>query len=381
MPDLTRGLREKGWKLTVVTERGDSDSLVWELTAADVTVLDNVWKIRHLPEERSVRLAEAINRQRPDVYVISISPDAGWLALPLLDSRIATMTIAHNDVNAFYAPLRYYGDFIDRSVGVSRETHRRITEECGIPPQRVWQIPYGVHSVTEEEAAKRCSRENGGPLKIGYVGRLEQYQKRVPDLVPIAARLNSKGVAFELHLVGDGSIRRRLEAQFQKQGLRELVRFWGWLAPIQVRERLANLDVFVLPSDHEGLPVALLEAMSQVVAPLVTNIASGNTELVSEGENGHLLEVGDIDGFVGRLETLARKPGHLKQLRRAAWETSRQYGIGRMVESYEECIQQITTSKQNQERSRPPASFPVMPSCRSSYPNWLRKIKWALAGV
>ena len=53
-------------------------------------------------------------------------------------------------------------------------------------------------------------------------------------------------------------------------------------------------------SDYEGLPVALLEAMGNGLAPVVSRIASGNTELIKNEENGYLVEVGDIEGFVGK---------------------------------------------------------------------------------
>lgn len=380
--DLCRGLISRGWRTTVITQCGPDDSVAKELRSREVCVREDLWKPHHLPEERGALLAEWVNVESPDVYVISISPDAGWLALPQLDPRISTVSIAHNDVGAFYAPLRHYGPFVDCGVGVSQETHRKVVTECGIPQERARHIPYGVKPLTEDQVAARWeSRDGDTQLRIGYVGRIAQEQKRVLDFVPIIKGLRDRRVSFELHFVGDGETRGRLETLLRAEGLFDSVRFWGWLPQPEAVRRLSSIDVFVLPSDHEGLPVALLEAMSQGVAPVVTKIASGNTELVRDGVNGYLLPVGDFRGFADRLERLAGNRVLLRQMRRAAWETSLEYTVDRMVERYVTCFDDLSTERLGtRSTSRPLGPYPVMPCCRSRFPRWLRKVKWALAG-
>lgn len=376
--DLCAPLAARGWSLSFVTQPGPERGIVEGLRAAGAEVHERVWREAHLPEERARLLAVWVNAREPDAYVISTSPDVGWLALPLLDAAVPTVSIAHNDVGAYYEPLRHYGALLDCAVGVSGEIVRRIVEECGVPPARARRIPYGVYTLSEAEAQARvgASAAAGGPLRIGYVGRVVVEQKRVLEMAPLAAELERRGVDFELHVVGEGEARGPLEEEFRRLGVGGRVKFWGWLAPEEVRRRLSELDVFLLMSDYEGLSVALLEAMGHALAPVVTDIRSGTGEVVRDGRSGFLVPVGDVGTFADRLERLAREPRTLASLKRGAWEAGRPYTIERMADAYVECFEAARALGAERRAGVPRRpGFPVMPSCRSRYPFWLRKLK------
>jgi glycosyltransferase involved in cell wall biosynthesis len=375
--DLCAPLAERGWRASFVTQPGPEPGIVEALRGAGGEIEERLWLASALPEERAARLAAWVNEVCPEAYVISASPDAGWLALPLLDPAVPTLSIAHNDVGAFYEPLKHYGEFVDCAVSVSREIHRRTIEECGLPPERARRIPYGVDTLGEEDARARAeSSLKGGPLRIGYVGRLVQEQKRVLEMAPLASELERRGVDFELHVVGDGAARAALEAECARRGVAGRVKFWGWLNPSEVKRRLMELDVFLLMSDYEGLSVALLEAMGHALAPVVTGIRSGTGEIVEDGRSGFIVPVGDIQTFAERLERLAADRTMLASLRGAAWEASRPYTVGRMADEYVRCFaeaREINNARGTRSRRQP--GFPVMPACRSPYPFWLRKFK------
>jgi glycosyltransferase involved in cell wall biosynthesis len=337
-----------------------------------------LWKSFHLPEEKALRLGTWVNANEVQVYIVSISPDVGWVALPLLEPSIATATIAHNDVGAFYQPVAHYAPLIDCAIGVSEEIARRLREDCRMPPARVRHIPYGIQSLGMTEAEQRINEHlrPAAPLRIGYVGRVVDAQKRVTDFLAVALELRRRGVEFELHIIGDGSERTRLEDEFKRNGLDGFVTFWGWLAPEQVAERLAALDVFALLSDHEGLPVALLEGMGRALVPVVTRIASGNTQLICDGENGFTFAVGDTAACAAHLDRLAGDDDLKRRLRRAAWKTSLDYSVELMTERYEECFRYLTAPGFScAHRISAPRPYPLLASCVSRYPFWLRKIK------
>lgn len=380
--NLAESLARKQIQLSVITQPGPEATIVSALQNAGTAVHMNLWTPAHLPEEKAPVLADWVNTNGADTYVISISPDVGWLALPLLDPAIATLSIAHNDVSAFYEPLKHYHPFMDCAVGVSEAIRRKIIDDCGVPPERTNRIAYGVRSLTESEVDELLGNlSSDGPLRIGYIGRMVQEQKRVMEFVPLVAELVKRGVEFEMHLIGDGSARLPLEAELKRQGLHSRVKLWGWLGPNEVEQRLLNLDVFVLLSDYEGLPVALLEAMGRALVPVVTIIESGNQELVQDGHNGFAIPVGDINSFADHLEQLARDPEQLAKMKRAAWQTGEEYSVERMTERYLTCFR-AARANAAQRDYRPDLStpFPVMPSCRSKYPFWMRKIKWAIRG-
>lgn len=371
--ELTCALVRRGERVSLVTQPGPERSLVNAMRDAGVEIHEEIWRAVDLPEERARRLASWVNGQGADAYIVSVSPDAGWLALPLLDARTATVAVVHSDGPAFYEPLRHYQSFIDCAVGVSRETVRKIVSYCGVEAGRARQIPYGVGSITraEMEARAEATARGRAPLRAVYVGRLVHSQKRVLDLVPLAAEMHRRGLNFELHLVGDGPERAALEEGFRAAGVDGQVKFWGWLSSAEVKGRLRELDVLLLVSDVEGLPLAMLEAMGHGVVPVVTRIDSGNAELVREGVNGFLEEVGDFAAFTERLLTLEADRERLAAMSRAAWETGQDYSVERMTERYAAVFAESAGAAP----ARRGNGFPVMRSCVSRYPFWLRKIK------
>ena len=378
--DLCLDLVRRGWTASVVTQPGPDHTLLDILERNGVDIQAHLWRGGHLPEERARLLADWVNSRETNVYIVSTSPDVGWLALPLLATSVVTVSVAHNDISAYYEPLTHYYPFIDVAVGVSAEIHRKIIAG-GTPSERVRQIPYGVASLSKSDIEDRCSqsRDSRLPLNIGYIGRVVQEQKRVMELVPLAEHLKRRGVLFQLHIVGDGSERAQLSETFAASGAADCVKFWGWQPRERVKDLLRQMDVFLLMSDYEGLPVALLEAMGQGLAPVVSRIASGNTEIIRNEENGYLVEVGDIEGFVGRLEHLAGNTSSLRKIQRMAWDTSQEFDISRMVDSYLECFADARAARFSQDyRRRTGGSYPPMPSCVSRYPFWLRKIKYQL---
>lgn len=374
---LAPALESRGHAVSILTEPGDDPAVADRLAKTGVRVLDDVWSRRCLPEERARRLAEWCDRERIDAYVISVSRDVGWLALPYLHHVARTAAVVHLDGSAFYEPLAHYGTFVDHAIGVSRETCRNIPLLCRVPEGRTRRIPYGVKRLSEAQLAAQLDVLRAPrPLEVAYIGRLVQTQKRVLDLAPMVRELARRNLPFAMHLIGTGEDAPRLREELARAGVGHHVRWWGWLTPAEVSVRLRQLDALVLPSDVEGLPLVLLEAMGHGVVPVATRIPSGNTELVHDGENGFLVSVGDSKGFADRLEQLHRDLALLIRLRRAAWVTSEDYSVEHMAAAYEACF-----AGEGERAPRPFGPFPVMPSCRSRYPTWLRKAKWRLSGV
>jgi len=232
--DLAQSLVRRGLRFSVVTQPGPETAIASALSRVGAGIEMHLWTSSDLPEEKAVRLASWVNKLEGKIlFVVSISPDVGWLTLPLLNPRIATLSIAHNDVGAFYAPVEHYAPLIDCAIGVSIETTRRLRDETGVSQQRVRYIPYGLHVASQAEAERRINvkRVERTPLRIAYVGRLVQEQKRVLDFVPLIRELKQRDVSFVLHLIGNGSDGSRLEQELKENGLADDVKFWGSLPP------------------------------------------------------------------------------------------------------------------------------------------------------
>lgn len=149
------------------------------------------------------------------------------------------------------------------------------------------------------------------PLRVCAVGRLVP-KKGFHDLIEAMGILlrDGAGVPVHLEIAGDGEERQALEAQVQRLGLEDCVRFLGPLTQAEVRGVLARSDVFAAPCVHaadgnlDGLPTVILEAMA-CGTPVVATAVSGLPEVVREGRTGILLPADDPAALAGALRAIA----------------------------------------------------------------------------
>lgn len=151
-----------------------------------------------------------------------------------------------------------------------------------------------------------------GEIVVGMVGRIEA-QKDPLALVRHLAPLSSQGVSLRLVWIGDGSLRRALENDALLQTPPVPLVIDGWRSDAALR--LAGLDLFIMPSRFEGLPLALLEAMHAGL-PVVVSRTDGMSEAVNDGENGLVCE--DDAGWQVALTRLLENPALRKTMGQAA---------------------------------------------------------------
>src|SRR5579884_397699 len=153
-------------------------------------------------------------------------------------------------------------------------------------------------------------------------------------LLQAAALLREAGTPVTLLLVGDGSERANLEKQAQESGLNsDCVRFLGYRS--DVPDLLAASDFFLLPSLTEGLPLSVLEAMSQRL-PVVATPVGGIPEVVHSGQHGLLVPVRDPQALAAAITEMVADPEHCRALGEAAYQRVREtFSIEAMTRQYE----------------------------------------------
>src|SRR4051794_35175630 len=204
----------------------------------------------------------------------------------------------------------------DAVVAVSRHLASRI--EANAPGVSVETIPNGCSPLgpAEEGARPPDGIYRGGRMKVLMVTRLHEF-KGVQYMLEAASRLS---LDLEVNIVGDGPYRRTLEAQAARIG--KPVRFWGWLdrsAPDMWR-LYRESSVFVFPSEREGSPTVVQEAMSAGLAVVAAD-AAGTPEVV--GDAGILVSPKDPAGIANALVRLAGDPALVRELGERARERVR----------------------------------------------------------
>ena len=172
---------------------------------------------------------------------------------------------------------------------------------------------------------------------MGTVCRLVPL-KHVDDLLRAAAVVRRDRPGLRLVVVGDGPQRAVLEAEAERLGLRGAARFLGERADIP--ELLAAMDVFVHPSESEGHPNAVLEAMASGL-PVIAAAIPGVDELVRDGETGVLVPPGDPAELARAIGALLDRPDLAGELGLAGQALiARQFDVTTMVWRFEEVYEQ-----------------------------------------
>jgi glycosyltransferase involved in cell wall biosynthesis len=222
--------------------------------------------------------------------------------------RLATTVQAYEA--DFLVDLARYAAFVDCAIASGELIARAVRRFTSV--EHVMSIPGGV------APPRRTRSPHPSPLRIGYVGRLEQVQKRILDLPLLAEELVRRNVPFTIRVAGTGSAADELRARMPQ------AQFEGWVAVDELYERVyPGLDVFVHFAEWEGLTIAPREAMVHGVVPVVSRF-TGAEDFV-DGVNALTFPAGDIGAAADCVERLHRDRALLEQLSAAA-RTS-QHGV------------------------------------------------------
>jgi colanic acid/amylovoran biosynthesis glycosyltransferase len=157
-----------------------------------------------------------------------------------------------------------------------------------------------------------------GPLKVLFVGRLVP-EKRPLDLVRALAKATAEGLDLRARFVGTGPLAGALRAAVVANQLADRVELVGGQSEAEMPDHYAWAEVLCLPSEAEGLPVVLMEAMASEV-PVVTTRIAAVPELVDDARTGLLIDPGDVGALAGALVRLAADPELRVRLGRAGRE-------------------------------------------------------------
>jgi glycosyltransferase involved in cell wall biosynthesis len=172
-------------------------------------------------------------------------------------------------------------------------------QECGLDPEQVLVLMNPIE-LPQELPGRNCHC----PVRILFLGRLGP-RKGVFDLLQAFAALPQECITqSELILAGDGEI-ERTQSMVEALNLVGRVKVVGWVNADQKKHLLSEAAFLTLPSYNEGLPMAILEAMSWGLPVIATNVG-GIPEVIDHGQNGLLIEPGAIQALTEGLEFLIR---------------------------------------------------------------------------
>lgn len=168
-------------------------------------------------------------------------------------------------------------------------------------------------------------------------------------LLEAVSALKAQGVSVQVFLAGEGPTREALAAQAEALGITDQVVFMG---NVDHGELLAGYaegryDAFILPSLHEGISVALIEAMSYGLPAIATDVG-GTRELLTEGV-GQLISPKDVGSIIDAITRLVRnEPAQLEQGRRGRARVMAEYDIQGVVDALEARFRSSPTKRKKE---------------------------------
>lgn len=223
----------------------------------------------------------------------------------------------------------------DTFVVVSTENVTKALREHISTREKYRVIYYGIEkkffTTAIDVAAKKQSL--GIPASARVVGMIACFkpQKAPLDFVKAAALIAQKHDDVYFMMVGDGVLRSDIERYARELTIAHRIVLTGWRNDVE--ELIKTFDVFLLTSLWEGQPIVLLQSMASHV-PIVATAVDGTRELISNGENGFLVECHDTTAMAQHVETLLTTPHLAEQFVRA--NEGKTFDLDTMVRRIEE---------------------------------------------
>lgn len=312
-------LRDAGWTVEVLfyVERGPAEACPCYRALTGIGIPCRSMS-SHEPMFEQVRwLLRELAESPPAAFVVNLG-SAGYLATRWIKrAGIPCIGILHSD-DALYR--RVYEDFVIGPRGnclsdvvcVSDfllESAARASTSSGLH-----LIPYGVPVPDRDVAPGRDK------LRLIYVGRLVEEQKRISSVTKALCRAVREVPGTEAVIYGSGPDRAEAERCLEAERVGDAVRLGGQVDNAAIQDIMLQADILVLLSEYEGLPIALLEAMACGLVPVCRRIRSGVAQLIEHGTTGLLVDDPE-DEFVDAIRTLAGDPELRSRLSNAARRT------------------------------------------------------------
>ncbi len=367
---LSAGLRERGYETTLVAgdvgKGEESMAYVADRLGVEVTTLHSLH--REIAPTRdlvaTMRLAQIMREQRPQILHTHTAKAGaiGRLAILLAGKAARPPIVVHtfhgHVLRGYFGPLRGWvfrrlerllARWTDVLIAVSPEVRDDLVALGVARPEKFAVIRLGieleerVHGSDDERAAtRRVLGVPDGRFLVGWIGRMTGV-KRTDDVLRAFRLLRDRGVDASLCMVGDGPDFERVLALAGELGIMRDCLFPGYQE--EIGRFFGAFDVFVLPSGNEGTPVTAIEALASG-CPVVATRVGGVPDVVRDGEDGYLVDVGAVEDLADRLARLAGDAG----LRRRMGESGRarvvpRYGVGRLIDDVDRLYRYLLERK------------------------------------
>ncbi len=357
-------LARNGYEVAIITtdQKGRSYSFPLEenikhfdlgLNYEDDNKYGRLGRLRALYQKRSIhktRLAGVINEFEPDIIISTFFEEAS--ILPKLKDKSKKILELHSSMYrwVYMYPkekllLRLFGYFrilkdkclirrYDQFVVLTREDKALWGKEN----IKVIYNPSSLTNQLSQEIDVLGNRQN----KVLAVGRYF-YGKNFDVLIDIWNEISKNFPNWQLEIVGDGPLRPMLEQKVENLGLGNSILLTK--TTNQIEDYYKQADIMTLISEYEGLPMVLLEAQTMGLPIVAYTCPCGPSDIITDGEDGFLVEANDKNTFALRLNQLMQDDNLRKQMGLKAKEASKRFEVETIMPQWEELFTKLIKKK------------------------------------
>ena len=343
MVNLAKQFTEVGYDVILVTSFSDS----WEYQISPLVhrISMEAVEIKQNRLARNVRriskLRDICRKEKPDVLISFMQEPNFRALLASIGLPLKTIVSVRND------PAREYAGKIGRFVG---KVLLPMADGCVFQTEqaKAWfpvrlQKKSAIIMNEVSETFFDTVREN--VANVVTVGRLNK-QKNHELLLRAFSRISAKHPSEKLLIYGEGDQRALLAETIASLGLEGRVVLMG--STSQVAKALSEARIFVLSSDYEGMPNALMEALAVGVPSISTDCPCGGPQMLIEHEkNGLLVPVGDEVALAAAMDKLLSNKEYAEALGAAARESAKRYTPREIFEEWRAYVENICVKKRN----------------------------------
>lgn len=331
LEQLTYGLKDIGCEVSVVCLFDYQSKITQTLTKNNIPIIYLHKKIG-IDISQILKLYKLFLKEKPDV--IHTHRNASQYALPAaimakIPVKVHTIhNVAEKENIKFSRKINklFFKSKKATAVSLTEQIRETVKQEYNIGNN---ETPVIYNGMPVNEYFPKKTYCFGDEIKIFHVGRFsaQKNHKRLIDAFEIVCK---KYPESKLLLAGTGELMEDIKALVKEKGIEEKVEFLGLCTDI--KKLMTEADIFCLPSDYEGMPMTLIEAMASAIPIVATNVG-GVSDMIEEEIEGLLCSCDAKDVANSLIELIEDE--HLREkLGQAALLKSKDFSTEKMAEQY-----------------------------------------------
>ncbi len=328
---ITTALKEQGHTVTVVSLYAERTPISCRMEERGIPILYLDKKLG-MDVSMVAKLAKIMKRERPDVVHTHLDVvKYAALAAKLTGVKKCIHTVhnvAEKEAEGLARKINkaYFSMGWAIPVALSPEVQRTISDTYGLSLEK---IPVICNGVDLSQCIPKENYKVGETVTFLHIGRFNEQKNHV-GLLAAFKKILDACPQCRLKLLGDGELREDMEAYARELGILDAVQFLG--SQNNVYPHLHDADIFLLPSNYEGMPMTIIEAMGTGL-PIVATRVGGIPDMITHGESGLLTQV-DVDAVAEACLQLVAEEALRTRLGQNAKAASRRFSAEFMAEEY-----------------------------------------------